>query len=545
MEKYLFISLFLVCFTLTGCMKPAEHVHEWDNGTVTKEPNCTESGIKTFNCGGCEETKTENIPSLGHTLVKDDGYSATCTTTGLTDGEHCSVCEFVTKGQTTISKLTHDYDENDICKTCSLEKFTIGLQFELNGDVYYVVGYTGTDKNVIVPSKYEGKPVTVIANNAFKETSIETIKLPNSIIEIGANAFEDCEDLKSIEIPANVQVINEGTFRNCESLSTVTFAGNVTEISEEAFYACTNLYSITLPESLETIGGKAFYYCEYLSNISIPSNVSVIKAYAFAWTKIKSIEIPANVQVLEACTFSNCRELETVTLNEGLKEIQEYAFMTCKKLKSIHIPSTVTKIEPYLFAYTEVLTNITVAENNTVYDSRNNCKAIIETETNTLIAGCGRTFIPNTVTKIGEAAFFACKNLSSITIPTSVTELGESAFALCEDLSSIVIPESITYIPKALLSGCRTISTIIIKGEVQVIDEDAFNGTIYLRKLVLPATITRIGDGAFTNMSTHKDTKIYFRGTGTQWSQIINIDKAEFKNFTMNGHVIFNYDGEE
>lgn len=550
-KKIIYLLLGLALPTcLTACIQPTgedpeNHVHTWNSGTVEKEPTCTTNGEKLFTCTECSETKTESIPAKGHTEQVVEGTPSTCTEAGLTEGKVCSVCDEVLVAQQPARLADHTI-VNDICTVCGYEVYTVGLQFELNDgeNDYTVIGYTGTEKSVVIPSKYEGKPVIAIKNEAFKECTFENIKLPVSIKEIGAGAFKDCEDLESIIIPENVQIIKDDTFNGCESLGSVTFEGNIRGLGERAFYLCEELYSIQLPESCEEIGAEAFRLCYSLSNITLPSKLRYLGGYSLSQTAISTIVIPSTINTIKGGTFSQCKSLKNVTISEGVKTIEEYAFHSCAVLEKIHIPASVTKIEQNIFAYTQILRNITVDEDNQVYDSRNNCKAIIETETNTLITGCGQSYIPQTVTSIAENAFFAIQNLCNITIPTSVTSIGSSAFSMCTDLTSIIIPESITYIPDYMLSGCRSMVEINIKGNVTEIGEGAFKGTIYLRKLVLPASITKIGDGAFTNMSTHKDTKIYFRGTGLQWSEIINIDKAEFENFRINGHIVYNYDGE-
>lgn len=131
--------------------------------------------------------------------------------------------------------------------------------------------------------------------------------------------------------------------------------------------------------------------------------------------------------VLVGGVFEGCSGLTSVVIPNSVTSIGERAFSSCR-LTSVVIPDSVTSIGSDTFSSSFVLASITVDENNTKYDSRDNCNAIIETETNTLIAGCKNTIIPNSVTSIGSSAFDNCSSLTSIEIPNSVTSIGSSAF---------------------------------------------------------------------------------------------------------------------
>ncbi|MBO7312636.1 MAG: leucine-rich repeat domain-containing protein, partial [Alistipes sp.] len=113
------------------------------------------------------------------------------------------------------------------------------------------------------------------------------------------------------------------------------------------------------------------------------------------------------------------------------------------------------------------------------YDSRNDCNAIIETESNTLLLGCSRTIIPNTVTKIGVSAFTRCKNLTSILIPRSVTSIESGAFFGCRGLRSIIIPESVVSIGQEAFARCESLASVSLPENGIEITKDAFDGCPY------------------------------------------------------------------
>ena len=163
--------------------------------------------------------------------------------------------------------------------------------------------------------------------------------------------------------------------------------------------------------------------------------------------------------IIETATNTLIAGCKNTIIPNSVKSIGDYAFSHCSGLTSISIPNSVTSIGDYAFSSCSGLTSIMVEESNSIYDSRDNCNAIIETATNTLIAGCKNTIIPNSVASIntiipnsvasiGNNAFFGCSGLTSISIPNSVTSIGDYAFYYCKGPTSVTIPNSVISIGK-------------------------------------------------------------------------------------------------
>ena len=256
--------------------------------------------------------------------------------------------------------------------------------------------------------------------------------------------------------------------------STVTYNSvdyDVKEIEGSAFSGYSGLTSIDILDGVTSIGNRAFEGCSSLTSVSIPNTVTIIEPWAFI----------------------NCSGLTSIDIPNSVTSIGMSAFSGCTGLTSITIPSSVTSIDGSVFAGCSSITSISVDSENTVYNSLNNCNAIIETSSNTLIIGCKNTIIPSSVTSIGGNAFSGCSGLTSIDIPDGVTSIGEGAFSNCSGLISFDIPENLTTIRSRTFENCSHLVSIIIPEGVTSIGGNAFSGCSDLTSIVLPNSLEDAG----------------------------------------------------
>ena len=478
-----------------------EHTYEVVEYIPGYEPTCTEDGKAYHRCG-CAENVYEtdangsaivyDVAPLGHTEVIDEAVAPTCTTTGLTAGEHCEYCETVFVAQEVVAALGHTHTEvgnwtnntpaggvysdakftcSDICTVCGetiatetheLAEINIGVDarygctrcnytvynFTLNADGNgYTLSAVGADfrnyamkndGNIVLPSTVNGLSVTAVG------ASDATAPLTTT------------SQIKTLTIPASVKSIGNYAFTGCSGITNISFEEN---------------------SQLETIGTRAFANC----------------------TALPSIEIPKSVITLGKQSFSMPSEgngsLAKVTFEEGsqLKTIGDYAFSSCKQLTTIEIPANVTKI---------------------TYGAFKDCTSLDTV-----------TFAGNKVTYFGSAIFYGCTSLKNIDIPSTLTTLGKQAFRECTSLESVVIPAGIVSpvqgIDDATFVGCTSLKQVVILCELQTIKIclengevlDAFDGCTSLTDVFYAyskeqmSTVANIGNiKAFENVTFHYNT---------------------------------------
>ena len=375
-----------------------------------------------------------------------------------------------------------------------------------------------------------GNGVATIGNNAFGYcTSLSSISMGKGIRNIGQLAFRDCyflnavyipdietwcnvdfeyyeqkeegggwlyydsywsnplsyahhlfingKEVKDLVIPNTIETIKNAAFYNCSGLTSVEFGNNIKSIGHRAFMGCDGLTFVEFGNSVVNIGKSAFNYCTGLTSVIIPNSVTTIEGAAFSGcSNLTSVELGNSVKTIGFGAFSNCNVLTSVELGNSVTNIEDYAFHGCS-LTSLTIPHNVTNIGHNSFSYNR-MTSIVVNSDNPVYDSRDNCNALIETASNQLILGCTSTIIPSTITSIGESAFAGCDGLITVNIPDGVVSLEEMSFRACDNVIKLTLPSSMRHIRDYVFHECNSIIDVYCRAENPPTCENAFDYSV-------------------------------------------------------------------
>ena len=287
----------------------------------------------------------------------------------------------------TLTRLSDNLTLKNV--TASGTSLTIGKQ--------YISQSTALDLTGAVTDA-DGTPYTITALGveAFWDSYLTAITLPDGLESIGSRAFYNCASLTAIDIPSSVTSIGEEAFRSCTSLKDVTLPNGLESIGSYAFRDCTSLTAIEIPSSITSIGTSAFNGCTSLAAVTLPEGLQSIGVAAFRnCSALTSIDIPASVTSIGKSTFDGCTSLAAATLPEGLQSIGEYAFQNCSALTSIKIPGTVKTVGMCSFQDCSGLASLELAEG---------------------------------VQKLGSSAFRDCSALTQVTLPASLTEVGIRVF---------------------------------------------------------------------------------------------------------------------
>lgn len=406
----------------------------------------------------------------------------------------------------------------------------LAFTFTNNNSEVQVISLGRATGNVVIPDTYRGVPVTSIGENAFSgKSKLTGIVMGDNITSIGASAFYNCTFLETVTFSKNLKSIGAGAFQSCKVLKgAIEIPQSVTEIGNNAFAYCSEITSVKLSDGLEVINENTFSNCTKLKAITIPNSVKNVADSAFYSCKaLKSVSFGNGVDEIGETAFARCEALSSVAFNQGLKTIGPFAFAECLSLQAVTFSKTVETVGENAFSGCEELTDVTLNDElqrigkdaflktaiwdeaeDDVYlckwflgrkNKENNAEVNLNTDTigiaNYALSECkiSNVTLPDSVKIIGNQAF-AFSNVMAVIIGGGVEEIGTQAFYKCEKLVTII------------LGACDYETLQVTSSSLKVINEYAFAGCSQLANIEIPSSVETISTYAFNDSALYKNS---------------------------------------
>ena len=394
------------------------------------------------------------------------------------------------------------------------------LTYEITEDGVTITGYTGGEVVVVIPDTVEDKPVTAIAENAFKDMgNLKAVAIPDSVTSVGKSAFEGCKSLTSLKTPvytcedapyfgalfgATSHETNGGFVPPGLSTLVITKGESVPNY---AFYACRGLEAVALPEATAEIGAFAFYGCEALTYITTADTaLTTVGDRAFAGCiALLDLTLPATVTYMGAGMLEGCGKLESLTIPFVGGCTYDYPLTDEEKAaiedgEATH-PAESTAYLGYLFGASHYTFSAGYIPASLI--------------TVTLTEGC---------TAIPANAFFECASIREICLPEGVTEIGRRAFYGCEKLSAMTLPDSVTTLGDDAFNGCIRMQAFTGGANLTELGMQAFMNCVSLKTVTLPASVTHLPNSCFAGCISL--TTLTAEGVETRGNRVFhNCDK--------------------
>ena len=384
------------------------------------------------------------------------------------------------------------------------------LTYEITDSGVTVTGYNGGELVLVIPDTVEDKPVTAIAENAFKDMgNLKAISIPDSVTSIGKSALAGCKSLTSMKTP--VYTCEDAPYFGAifgaashetnggfvpAGLSTLVITSGET-IPDYAFYACRGLEALSLPETVTEMGAFAFYGCEALTYITTRDTaLTTVGDRAFAGcTALLDLTLPATVTYMGAGMLEGCGKLESLTIPFVGSYTADY-------------PVTEEDATPESTAYLGYL----FGASHYTFSAGYIPASLI---TVTLTEGC---------TAIPANAFFECASIREVVIPEGVTEIGRRAFYGCEKLSAMTLPDSVTTLGDDAFNGCIRMQAFTGGANLTELGMQAFMNCVSLKTVTLPASVTHLPNSCFAGCISL--TTLTAEGVETRGNRVFhNCDK--------------------
>lgn len=368
-------------------------------------------------------------------------------------------------------------------------------------------------KNVVIPETLNVKkgndmvPCTVVAvgQAAFAFNEVYTVQYPATCKELKDRVFR-LATLKEGIIPDQIEKIGDNVFQDCKAITKIEIGKGLKSMGETPFKNCQNLATITVaPENtILTVQDNILYSKDMTKLYLCPSELRTAK-----------VVLPNTVKEIEDYAFLSCIYIKELILNEGLERIGDEALFNCSWLTELTIPASVQEIGYRALTLLQECEKIQVAEGNKTFEVKSDGvsegKLLINKTKNSLVTclykGTKDVTIPEGIKIIEPYAFLSCRWTASVKLPSSVDSIGQTAFSDMR-ISEIEIPEKVRVIPKYSISDCKKLTKITLGKNVTLVEDQAFAGNDLLETkggtlqilAVTPPAVGKDNDGKVYDM---------------------------------------------
>lgn len=418
-------------------------------------------------------------------------------------------------GASAFARMAYDYNNlqsvvfapDIVLKTIDMNAFRYSLieEISLPSSLQTIgIGAFENCNNLAQIVFEEGIGIESLADNLFSKCqALESIILPESVIEIGKAAFADCINLKNISITQSNKIINDRAFSSCSSLNSVFLPSGTEKIGERAFENCTGLTQIVLPSQVKELETDILRGCISLTEVNLPYIVSQEKSYMQYYfgvsnmglsASLKKVTVSADFSQLPDRIFENCLDIEEILLPQTVSVIGEAAFGNCSKLSLVNLSDSIFAIGKDAFRNCISLGEITLPA---ALQSIGECAFAVygyeETNTTEILINSS-----NVLQEIGLRAFDSSKIKGNLTFGSQLNSISDYAFFQCNSIQNVVINNNNALIGKNVFQNCQNIKsmTVPLKNNY-VMDTNSylgyyFGGGDYYANFTVPASLTTV-----------------------------------------------------
>lgn len=375
------------------------------------------------------------------------------------------------------------------CAVTLVARGAVGDTFE--ADVFVFTVTSENPKEVSVASNRDQPDAINIPETVTNGGNTYTVT------SIAPKAFRYLNKFRSLSMPSTVTEIGDNAFEGCDGLTQIIFSRNLRKIGNNAFAYCIGFSGFTIPV-VEEFGTYVFSDCSQLQSVTLPSNMTSIPEGTFNNCKsLSEVKFPEGLKTIGKLAFAYCASLTDIKLPDGLEAIGEQAFGSCTSISEVVIPASLSRIGQDAFDWCRSLKQFDVASGNRYFSVNDDVLYDYDKQNIIFVPYVKSSVnIPSSVTVITEGAFTFHTLLEKVTMGDAVTAIGDYAFEYCEKLSEIRLPETVTSIGKYAFASCSKLSEIKFPVGLKELGESAFSHC-GLTTLTLPPLIKVVPQWCF------------------------------------------------